>query len=149
VNQSLSNTFTPKNIKFGLFVKGVWPVNTDVFTDEDFSLSSVTERSLQSNETLEKFGLSDSHISNSNLDVSSQLSTTGLNTGHSSSQSNCYHGSPVGIKLSLEQKRLQRTKVSTVLTDAPVKALSGTEVETRTKPFKVTDSKRSHENLND
>jgi hypothetical protein len=51
---------------------GILPLNTDVFTDEDFSPSAVTDSPLRDIKHLEIFGLSDSHTSYSNLDVSSQ-----------------------------------------------------------------------------
>jgi hypothetical protein len=35
VNQSLPNALTPNNIKSGFSVNGIWPFNTDIFTDED------------------------------------------------------------------------------------------------------------------
>jgi hypothetical protein len=50
----------------------MWPFNTGMFTDEDFSPSAVTDRPFEDNKHLEKFLLSDSHTSNSNLDVNSQ-----------------------------------------------------------------------------
>jgi hypothetical protein len=80
VNMSLSNTLTPKNIKCGFLVRRFWPFNTNIFTDEDSSHSAVTDRLLQDNKNLDNFGLSDSHSSNSNLNISSQPSKSGLNT---------------------------------------------------------------------
>jgi hypothetical protein len=53
-------------------------VNTVMFTDEDFSSSAVTDGPLQINKHLENCGLSDYHTPNSNLDVNSQPSTSGL-----------------------------------------------------------------------
>jgi hypothetical protein len=47
VSQSLSNALTPKNIKSGFLVTGIWPLDRDVFTDEDFLPSAVTDRQLQ------------------------------------------------------------------------------------------------------
>jgi hypothetical protein len=38
VSQSLPNALTPKNIKSGFLVIGIWPFNRDIFTDEDFLL---------------------------------------------------------------------------------------------------------------
>jgi hypothetical protein len=58
-----------------------FPFNTDIFNDEDLSPSAVTYRSLQDHKSLESFGFSDPHTSNSNLDVNSQPSTSSLNIG--------------------------------------------------------------------
>jgi hypothetical protein len=46
-----------------------------MFIDEDFSPSAATDSPLQNNKHLENCGLSDTHTSNWNLDVSSQPST--------------------------------------------------------------------------
>jgi hypothetical protein len=141
VNQSLRNALTPKNIKSGFLVTGIWPFNTDIFTDEDFLPSAVTDRPLQDNKNPENVGLSDSHTPNSNLDVSSQPSTPGLTTGHSSSESNLYHASPVEIRplpeaAARREARRRKTRVTTVLTVTPVKIALEAEVEARTKPDK-------------
>jgi hypothetical protein len=53
VNQSL----TQKNIKPGFLATGVLLLNTYVFTDEDFSPSSMTDRPLQDNKNFQNFGL--------------------------------------------------------------------------------------------
>jgi hypothetical protein len=53
VNQSLSNTLTPDNIKSGHLVTGIRPFNIDIFTDEDFLPSAVTDRPLQDGKNLE------------------------------------------------------------------------------------------------
>jgi hypothetical protein len=85
-NQSLSNTLTLKNIKPGIFIRGEWPFPRDVFNDKDFSPSAVTDNSIKDDKNLDIFGLSDSHTTISDLDVRSQSSTSGLNTGQSSSE---------------------------------------------------------------
>jgi hypothetical protein len=79
VIQSLPDALTPTSIKSGFLVKAIWPLNIDVFTDEDASPSAGTDR-------LEHSGLADSCASDSNFIASSQPSTSGLNTGHSSSE---------------------------------------------------------------
>jgi hypothetical protein len=65
-----------------------------VFTD-DLSLSAMTDHKLQNNKHLDNFGFSVSQSINLNLDVSSKPSTSSLNTGHSSSESNLHIVSPV------------------------------------------------------
>jgi hypothetical protein len=52
VKEWLSNTLIPKNVKCGIFVKGVWPFDRDTFTEEDLSLSVMTDHSFQDNKTL-------------------------------------------------------------------------------------------------
>jgi hypothetical protein len=47
VSQSLPNALAPKNIKHGFLLTGIWPFNTEIFTDEDFLPSAVTDRPLQ------------------------------------------------------------------------------------------------------
>jgi hypothetical protein len=75
LNQALPNAFTPKNTKSRFLVTGVWPYNTGTFIDEDFLPFAVTDRPLRDTKNFEKFRLSDSRISNSNLDANSQPST--------------------------------------------------------------------------
>jgi hypothetical protein len=79
MSPSLPNALTSNNIKSRFF-----PSNTDMFTDEGFSPSAVTDFPLDDNKNLENSGLSDSHTSTSNLDVSSQLSSP--HVIHSSSE---------------------------------------------------------------
>jgi hypothetical protein len=75
-SQSLPNALTPKNMKSGFLVTGIWPFNRDIFTDENFLSSVVTDRPLQDTQNLAR--TSECHISNSYLDVSNQPSTSGL-----------------------------------------------------------------------
>jgi hypothetical protein len=86
VSQSLPNVLTPKNIKSEFLVTGIWPFNRDIFTDEDFLPSDVTDRPLQDTQNLTR--TLECHISNSYLDISNKPSTPGLKTGPSASQSN-------------------------------------------------------------
>lgn len=37
--------FTPRNIESGFRVTGIWPFNSNIFTEEDFMSASVTDRS--------------------------------------------------------------------------------------------------------
>jgi hypothetical protein len=97
--QSLPNALTPKNIKSEFLVTGIWPFNTDIFTEEDLSHSAVNDRPLQGSKNLETSGLPDSHTLNSNLDVSSQPSTSDLESGHQSSVRNLQHASAVEIRI--------------------------------------------------
>lgn len=39
-----NQAFTPKNIQHGFKKSGIWPFNSEIFTDEDFSCSYVTDR---------------------------------------------------------------------------------------------------------
>jgi hypothetical protein len=88
-------------------VTGLRPFNTDMINDEDFSPCGVTDRSLQDSKNLKYFVLSDSHDSNSNLDVSSQPSTSGLSKGRSSSESNLHHITFLKRTPFQKQKRLK------------------------------------------
>jgi hypothetical protein len=103
------------------------------------------------------FGLSHSHTSNSTLDVSTRPSTSGLNTGHSSSESNLHRVSLVEIKPSpkaeaLTEGRRQKSKERDVLADTPVKVALQIELGQALSWLKVTDysviAKTNHENLN-
>lgn len=38
--------FTPRNIESGFRVSGIWPLNADLFTDEDYLSSYVTDRDI-------------------------------------------------------------------------------------------------------
>jgi hypothetical protein len=86
VSQSLPNAFTPKNIKSGFLMTGMWRFNGDIFTVEDFLPSAVTDRSLQDTQNLTR--TSECYILNSYLDISNQPVTSGFETGPSTSQSN-------------------------------------------------------------
>jgi hypothetical protein len=66
-----------------------------MFTDEFFLPSAVIDLSLQDNKIFEICGLSDSHTSHLNLDVSIHPSRPGLNTDRLPSESHLCHGSPV------------------------------------------------------
>jgi hypothetical protein len=68
-----------------------------VVTDEDISPSAVIDCPLQDHKNVDNFGLSDSHTSKLNLHVSSQPSTTGLNTGHSPLESSLHDVNPFEI----------------------------------------------------
>jgi hypothetical protein len=80
VSWSLANTLTPKNNKSRFLVTELSPINRDMFTDENFSSSVASGPSVQDNENLYNSGFPVSHTSNTNLDISSQPSTSGLNT---------------------------------------------------------------------
>jgi hypothetical protein len=43
VGQSPPNTFTPKNVKWVFLVAGIWPFNSDVFTEEGCLPSAVSD----------------------------------------------------------------------------------------------------------
>jgi hypothetical protein len=112
-----------------------------MFTDGTSSPSAAADRSLKDNKNLESFGLSNSHTSNSNLDVGRQLSTLGLDTSRSSSESNLHHVNPAEITpfLQTEQLRVnrsQKTKESAVLADTAIEASLAAEAEARAKPVK-------------
>jgi hypothetical protein len=124
-----------------------------MFTAENFSPSAVTGRSQQDNKSLEIFGFSDSHTSNSNLDVSSQPSTSSLNTGRSSSESSVPHVEikPFPKAEVLGENHRQEIRLGAVLSDAPVKVSLGAEVGALTKPIKCNrlfSDSQVHENLN-
>jgi hypothetical protein len=65
VNQLVTNAHTLKNNKFRLSITGIWPSNTDIFIDDDFSPSALTDGPLQDNKQFGNIGFSDSHTSNS------------------------------------------------------------------------------------
>jgi hypothetical protein len=50
--QSPTNALTPKNIKSGFLVTGIWPFKRDIFTAEDFLPFAVTDRPLQDTQNL-------------------------------------------------------------------------------------------------
>jgi hypothetical protein len=132
VRQSLPNALTPNNIKSGFLVTEIWPFNRDIFTDEDFLPSDVTDRPLQ--DTLNLTRTSECHISSSYLDISNQPSTSVLKTGPSTSQSNQHHVCPVEIRPfpkaeARKETRKRKPRVSAVLTDIPVNAALEAEVE--------------------
>jgi hypothetical protein len=98
---------------------------------------SVTHSLLQGNKNLEHFGLSDSEVSNSNLNISSQPSTSNLNTGRSSTESSLYHVSLAEINPFLKAEALKENcRVGAVLNDSPEKTALEPEVEARAKPVK-------------
>jgi hypothetical protein len=54
---------------------GIWPSDTEVFSDEEIPPSHVTDGFLQENKHLENIGLSDCHTSSSNLHVRFEVFT--------------------------------------------------------------------------
>jgi hypothetical protein len=76
VNQSVSDTLTPRNMKYGFVVTGVQPFTRYVY-GEDFSPSAVADRSFKGSKNLKHFWLSDSDTSISNLDVRGQPPASG------------------------------------------------------------------------
>lgn len=103
----------------------------------------------------ENFGLSGFHASNCTVDVSTRPSTSGLNTGHSSSESNLHRDSLVGIKPSPKTEaegHRQKTKERAVLPDTPVKVAIQIEQGQALSWVKVIDysvrAKTSYKNLN-
>jgi hypothetical protein len=105
----------------GLLVTETWPLNTGVFTDDDFSPAAVTDRTVQDNRSLEYFRLLYSHTSNSNSDISSKLPTSGLNKGQSSSVRNLHHVSPAEIRSFPEAEARREARVTALLTDTAMR----------------------------
>jgi hypothetical protein len=139
VNHSLPNALTPKNIKSGFLVTGIWPFNRDIFTDDDFLPCAVTDRPLQDSQNLTR--TSECHTSDPYADISNQPSASGLKTGPSASQRNGRHVSPVEIRPfpkaeASKERQKRKPRVSAVLTDIPVKAALEAEVEARSRPVK-------------
>ena len=54
VKLSLPNAATPKNIQAGFKKTGIWEFNKNVFSEEDFLCSSVTDRSLENLEPIQE-----------------------------------------------------------------------------------------------
>ena len=94
VSQSLPNALTPKNIKSGFIVTGIRPFNSNIFTDENFLPSAVTDRPCEGKE--QKITVLEVLASNSG--VSNHSSTPSLNAGPSNSEGNDHHASPVDIR---------------------------------------------------
>ena len=42
--QAFEFAFTPRNILSGFRSRGIYPLNPDIFTDDDFAISSITDR---------------------------------------------------------------------------------------------------------
>jgi hypothetical protein len=94
----------------------------------------VTDRPLQDNQN--HTTTSEYHISNSYSDINNQPSTSGLETGPSTSQRNRHHASPVEIRPfpkaeARKETRKRKPRVNAVLTDTPAKA----EVEAHAEPI--------------
>ncbi|XP_049766151.1 uncharacterized protein LOC126095391 [Schistocerca cancellata] len=60
VKLSLLSAATPRNIKAGFQVNGIWPFNRDIFTDDEFLPSAVTDRPYREDETLLSVSLTNS-----------------------------------------------------------------------------------------
>lgn len=50
---ALPMAITPKNITAGFACSGIWPFNRDIFTEDDYAPSSVTDRPLEVVDVLE------------------------------------------------------------------------------------------------
>ena len=137
VSQSVPNALAPKNIKSGFIVTGIRPFNSNIFTDENFLPSAVTDRPCEGNE--QKITVLEVLASNSG--VSSHSSTSSLNAGPSTSEGNDHHVSPVDIRDfpkagARKETRKRKSSLSAIITDTPVKAALESEVRARRKPVK-------------
>jgi hypothetical protein len=100
---------------------------------------------------LESFVISDTHTSNSDLNVNSQPSASGVHIFGSSSEGNLHHVIPVETNHFSESRSDDRqgTNVGVVLTDALVKVALQAEVEHALSQCNVTGcsvvAKKIHE----
>ncbi|XP_072400708.1 uncharacterized protein [Diabrotica undecimpunctata] len=82
--------FTPRNIESGFRVTGIWPFNSNIFTDEDFMSAYVTDREDPENKsTLSQFDVAQPAIDNNNQPSTSTgtFTTPEIIRPHSSSGS--------------------------------------------------------------
>jgi hypothetical protein len=97
-------------------VTGIWPFNSDIFTDENFLPSAVTDHPCEDNE--QKITVLE--VSDSNSGVSNHASTSNLNEGSSTSEGNDHHVSPVDIRPlpkagARKETRKRKSRVSAIL----------------------------------
>jgi hypothetical protein len=85
-------------------MSGIWPLNTDMFMDENFWLPAVTDGPLQDTKHPGNFGPSDSHNSNSNLHGSSQRAKSDL------TRVILFHVNPAETRSFQKQKHLGRVE---------------------------------------
>ncbi|XP_011696449.1 PREDICTED: uncharacterized protein LOC105455090 [Wasmannia auropunctata] len=127
VKQALPLAVTPKNIMSGFQVSGIWPFNRDIFGDEDFLPSAVTDRPipqpLESN-LIETRGNDEDQTEEQQSvhqqcsELEPQPSTSGINKRH--------HITPEQIRPFTKAKERKghtnRRKCKTaILTDTPIK----------------------------
>jgi len=62
VKESLPLSATPKNITSGFTKTGIWPLNRNVFTDEDYMCSEVTDRPINDTVAIELSTTTDNNI---------------------------------------------------------------------------------------
>lgn len=62
-------TFAPKNILSGFRVSGIWPINQNIFGDEEFLCSAVTDRENPTSSTVDSMS-STSQVPTSSTDDS-------------------------------------------------------------------------------
>lgn len=143
VRQALPNAVTPKNIKSGFSVTGIWPFNKDIFTDEDFLPSSVTDRPFVANV---EDGVTENVSTSVNLqtanlenaDILSQPSTSGAQISAIQKCLPTHHISPEHIRPfpkagPRKLTRRRNVRVSAILTDTPVKYALEAEAKEKEK----------------
>lgn len=113
VKVALSNAATPKNITSGFTCTGIWPFNKDIFTEEDYLPSEVTNRLLLDTDNI-----------SSNNNVSNEIPPT-PNLKNQDNKSNV-DVSPEELrpypKAKERKKNTNRRKIKTeILTSTPVK----------------------------
>jgi hypothetical protein len=118
-------------------VTGIWPYNSNIFTDENFLPSAVIDCSCEGNE--QKITVLEVLASNSG--VRNHSSTSRLSAGPSTSEGNDHHVSPVDIRPfpktgARKETHKRKSSVSVILTDTTVKTALESEVRARHKPVK-------------
>ncbi|XP_015910948.1 uncharacterized protein [Parasteatoda tepidariorum] len=141
VGRSFSKAFTPENIQSGFACTGIWPLNSDIFSESDFLPSNVTDRS--DPDVMNSSASSKPSTSINNLPPASPYPSTSASVTNlpDSSESTQILVTPEQLrpfpKAEPRKGRGGRKRIkSRILTDTPVK----TEIEERhnSKNIKLT-----------
>lgn len=138
---------TPSNIMGGFRVSGIWPFNRDIFGDDEFSPSSVTERNLSDNSLVETTA-----IDNANDEINGSVEDTAI-PGPSTRPDNpedldrsfrvleAIRPLPKAAGDTNKQKTKRRKKRSAILTDTPEKLILEEEQSMRKQKANTTKRK--------
>ena len=145
-----SYAFTPRNIKKGFIATGIWPLNRNMFPDEDFLCSEVTNRPLEQSQELNS-SIGCKNVSSKDV----QLSTENIETP-SPPESSVSAGKSLVLPEEIlphpkaaprTGKCRSRAKKSAILTNFPVENSICKEIEDKLEKRKMTENRKAAREL--
>jgi len=140
VKESLPLSATPKNITSGFTKTGIWPFNRNVFTDEDYMCSEVTDRPINDTVAIELSTTTDNNIDHTliqHLTPNTPQCVQPSTSGHTIVTPEDIRPLPKAGER--RNNRTRKKMKSTILTDTPEKEKLRLEQEARDEKNKKKD----------